>query len=364
MAWHVLSSTFFDFASFAREAGADRSPEHVLPRVAERLDATVHQPADDPSDGNLLDRIGAWIYGQPRHWALARRLVPELARGDSVYAAGCDSGVPLALLCALRRRPVAFAISFIDVTRRRTQLVGWMLVLLRVRLLVIVPTDQQADEARASFGRRAVAIHTIDGMTDTGFFRPPDDRVANDTPLIAGCGVEQRDYRTMGRALGDRDVRVEVCFASPNQSDKTRYTMPNPVPDNMVFRHMEFKELRDLYQRADVMVLTVRRNRYSAGLTTLFEAIACEAPVVVTQSAGIIDRLVAEGHVVGVPPDRPEAVLQAVEAVLADREGAAARAAGARKVLLERYSSTAFIDRLDDMLTRFVGEIDPPPRRP
>ncbi|MEL6982176.1 MAG: hypothetical protein AAFO29_07110, partial [Actinomycetota bacterium] len=140
MAWYVLSSTYFDFDRFERDAKADRSPAHVLPRVAERLGTKVHQPAESPGEVGLLDRIGALIYGQAIHWQQARRLLPELRSGDAVYAAGDDSGIPLALLCAMRRRNVDFAISVIDATRPRTRLVGWLLVLLRIRLLLIVPT--------------------------------------------------------------------------------------------------------------------------------------------------------------------------------------------------------------------------------
>lgn len=357
MAWHVLSSTYFDFERFEKDASDDRSPRHVLPRVAERLGAEVHQPMTTTDGVGRLDRLGSLLYGRATHWEQARQLLPRLASGDAIYAAGDDCGVPVALLCAVRRRRVDFAISFIDVTRLRTRLIGWLLMVLRVRVLLIVPTEQQVDEAGRTFGRRAVGIETIDGLTDTEFFRPPVSRRANRPPLVAGCGVEQRDYATMGEALGDLDVSVEVCFASPNQSDKTRFTMPDPVPANMAFDHMAFAELRELYQRADVMVLTLRENRYSAGLTSLFEAIACEVPVVVSESAGIIDALIGEGLVVGVPVDRPAEVRKAVEAILADPDGSAARAARARQVLLERYSSTAFLDRLDTMLKRFVSGV-------
>jgi hypothetical protein len=354
VAWHVLSSTYFDFERFERDSGADRSPSHGLPVIADRLGAAIHQPLAGDTPPGLVDRLGSVVYGQPMHWELARRVAPMLADGDAVYAAGCDGGVPLALWSAVRRRRVAFAISFIDVGRRRTQLVGWLLVLLRVRLLLIVPTDLQAERARAGFGRRAEGIHTIDGQTDTSFFRPPDTRPVNDPPLAAGSGVEQRDYLTMAQALGGEEVTVEVCFASPNRTDKTRYTMPEPVPANMDFRWFDFSELRDLYQRADVMVLSLRPNRYSAGLTTLFEAIACEAPVVVTESPGIIDRLIEEDLVVGVPPGDPEALRKAVDEVIGDPQASRERALRARRVLLDRYSATSFHDRLDGLLRRFA----------
>jgi glycosyltransferase involved in cell wall biosynthesis len=352
--WHVLSSTYFDFDQFERDSREDRSPNHVLPLIAERLGATVHQPSPDSGVTRRRDRLGAAIYGQPMHWELARRTIGQLRDGDAVYAAGCDTGVPLALLCALRRRRVSFAISFIDVTRRRSRIVGWLLVLLRIRLLLVLPTDLQAEEARAGFGRRAVDIDTIDGQTDTAFFRPPDRRISTLPPLVAGSGVEQRDYATMGDALGDADVQVQVCFASPNKTDKTRFSMPDPIPANTTFRWMDFGDLRTLYQQADVMVLALRPNRYSAGLTSLFEAIACGAPIVVTESPGIIDRLIAEELVTGIPAEDPAALRKAVEDILGDAVWARARAARAREVLLERYSADAFLDRLDGLLRRFA----------
>lgn len=349
----MLSSTYFDFDQFERDSRADRSPNHVLPLMARRLGATVHQPAPD-AVATRRHRVGSALYGQPMHWELANRVVGRLAAGDAVYAAGCDSGVPLALLCALRRKRVSFAISFIDVTRRRSKLVGWLLVLLRVRLLLIVPTELQAEKARRGFGRRAVGIETIDGQTDTSFFRPPEQRRSVVPPLVAGSGVEQRDYATMGGALGDADVQVQVCFASPNKTDKTRFSMPDPVPANMTFRWMDFSELRTLYQQADVMVLALRPNRYSAGLTSLFEAIACGAPIVVTESPGIIDELIADGLVSGIPAEDPTALRKAVDDILGDPAGARARARRAREVLLERYSAAAFLDRLDGLLRRFA----------
>lgn len=356
MAWHVLSSTYFDFARFERESAADRLPGHLLPRIAERLDATIHQPGDGAREPSRLDRLSSHLYGQPMHWELARRTLGQLRAGDAVYAAGCDSGVPLALACALRRRRVDFAIAFIDVRRRRSRLLGWLLVLLRLRLLILVPTEEQAVEARRSFGRRAVGVDTLDGQTDTRFFRPNGQPRWNEPPLVGSSGVEQRDYATLGAALESADVRVEVSFVSPNRTDKTRFTLPDPEPANMEFRQLDFVELRSLYQTADVVVLPLRPNRYSAGLTALFEAIACEVPIVVTHSTGIVDELIDEGLVLGVEAGDPGAIRSAVDRVLDDPLEAAARAAKARQVLLDRYSAGAFLARLDEMLRRLRAD--------
>ena len=65
MAWHVISSTYFDFGDFAGESRKDRLPHHLLPLLAGRLDATIHQPAREPGKGALFDRLLASTGSSP-----------------------------------------------------------------------------------------------------------------------------------------------------------------------------------------------------------------------------------------------------------------------------------------------------------
>ncbi len=349
MGWHVLSSTHFDFERFARESEADNLPQHLLPMIAGRLGAEIHQP--DPGDITRFDKLGSLIYGMPEHWALARKIAGRLEHGDAVYAAGCDIGIPVALLAGLRRRKVRFAIAFIHPDRTRTKILGWLLSLLSITVTALVTTHDQAADLRRSFGRRLEGVHAIHGQTDCVFFRPARERIPNNPPLIASCGVERRDYQTMGKALDGFDVEAVVCFASPNKTAKTRFTMPDPVPDNFAFEPLEFAELRNLYQEADLLVLPLLQNKYSAGLTTLFEAIACGAPVIVSETPGMIQELIDEGLLVGVPPGDHLALRAAVRQALANPEMAADRADRARKVVLDRYSANSYLDLIEGILT-------------
>ncbi len=357
MGWHVLSSTYFDFERFERESKADTLPHHLLPKIADRLDAEIHQPRAG-SEG-IVDRLLAKIYGRPEHWSLARRMLGVVGDGDAVYTAGCDTGVPLALLCALRRRKVSFAINFADPARTRSKVLGWLLAMSSIRMIAFVTTEYQAGLLNRSFGRKLDGVHVVEGQTDCNFFRPPPERPKNAPPLVASCGVERRDYRTMAEALEDLPIEAIVCFASPNQTSKTKHTLPARTPDNFTFEPLEFLELRDLYQRADLLVLPLLENRYSAGLTTLFEAIACGAPVVVSESPGIIQRLIDEGCVIGVPPGDHDRMRDAVKEMLDDPAAATARAASARQVILDRYSAESFLDLLDGILIDFTDTLSP-----
>ena len=170
MSWHVLSSTYFDFDRFASESKADTLPQHLLPEIADRLNAPIHQPLAE----NLRrsDKVLSRLYGRPEHWALARRVLEELSDGDAVYSAGCDSGIPLALRCALRRRNVAFAINFADPSRVRARVLGWLIALTQLEVVAFVTTGHQAGLLEKSFGRRLHAVHVVEGQTDCAFFRP------------------------------------------------------------------------------------------------------------------------------------------------------------------------------------------------
>ncbi len=349
MGWHVLTSTQFDFQRFARESEADNLPHHLLPMIAGRLGAEIHQP--EPEAATRVDRLLSLIYGRPEHWALARMIAGRLQDGNAVYAAGCDIGIPVALLAGLRRRKVRFAIVFVHPDRTRTKVLGWFLSMLAITVTALVTTHDQAADLRRSFGRRLDGVHAIHGQTDCAFFRPAHERPVNRRPLIASCGVERRDYRTMGIALADLDIEAVVCFASPNKTAKTRFTMPDPIPENFTFEPLEFADLRNLYQEADLLVLPLLHNRYSAGLTTLFEAIACGAPVIVSQTPGMIQELVDEDLIVGVPPGDHQALRAAVEQSLANPEMTAERADQARKVVLERYSADSYMDLIEGILT-------------
>jgi glycosyltransferase involved in cell wall biosynthesis len=351
MRWHVLSSTKFDFAQFARASAADESPRHLLPQMAERLGAEVDQP-DPEARPSLLARLGAMLYGQPEHWDLARRVNRKLQPGDAVYAAGCDSGFPVVVLALLSRTPASIGIAVTDVTRPRTRWLLRILSRLHPRLLIAVTTTHQAEAAEPLVGRRS-AIHVIHGQTDCQFFRPLPSRTENDPPLVASCGAEQRDYVTLNTAMAHVEAQARVCFASPNLTAKTQFTMPSVPADNVVFEPMPFVELRNLYQRADVVVLPLLDNRYSAGLTALFEAVACGTPVVVTSTPGVIRELVTKDLLLGVPSGDPQALADAIQEVLDHPARSRHRAGEARRVVVDQYSADAFLERIIEVLARF-----------
>ena len=357
--WYVLASSPVDFDKFRRENEADRMPRHLLIDIADRFDAELSVP--NPANVTRFDRAASTVYGQPHHWEQARRIRQHLTDGDSVFTTGCDSGVPLALLCILSRREVSFAIGFADPSRVRSRIFGWLLAVLVKQLIILVTVEQQAIDVRRSFGRVASDVVTIGYTTDCAFFRPAGERAPDVArAVVAASGVERRDYVTLADAISSMEVDGRVCFASPNLSARTLYSMPDPVPPNVEFRYYEFDELRTLYQHAAVTVVPLLENRQSAGLTALFEAIACGSPVIITRAPGIIDRLIANDLVIGVDVGSVSDLRRAIKKVLTEPDEARQRAERARTFLEQRYATEAFLDQIANLLADLdaMGDIN------
>ncbi len=353
--WYVVASSPVDFDQFITEGDADRMPRHLLLAVADDLNGELVNP--DPTEVRWIDRLLARVYGMPHHWAAARGLAARLVDGDGVMSTGSDSGLAVAFAAAVRRRKVALCLAFAEPMKPRTVALGWLAALLfRKRLAIMVTRDEQRDEVRRSYGRLVSSVTSIGYTTDCDFFRPPTQaRPRRETMLVAGSGTEQRDYDTLATALEGLDAEAKVCFVSPNFTDRTRYRVPDPVPPTMEFRHYSFADLRSLYQEADALVIPLLTDRSVAGLTALFEAIACECPVVMTTSPGMIQGMVDDDLILGVGAGSPSDIRQALKEIGADPEAAADRARRARAHLLRHHSSEEFLRRLTAALAPLRG---------
>ena len=346
---YVVTSSAFDFDVFRQRRLDDVGPGHAMRFLAECLGAEIVQPAE--SSTKRRDRIGALIAGQPQHWALARSLLSDLQAGDLVYATGDDVGLPIGLLAAARRRRIKLAIFFSAPHRLRARTLAKVLARLGIDVLPVAGADDKV-KSLTELGLERSGLLASE-QTDTKFFRPSRQPSDRPRPLVTSCGLEQRDYATLADAVAGMDVDVKICAVSPNFSSGTNVAMPEPMPENLEMRRFEFSELRSLYQDAAVTVIPLLANEYSAGMTTMMEAIACGSPVVITENPGLASTFKDLDLVIGVPPGDVEALKQAVQGVLDAPDAAAERAKRARSFVLAHHSSTRYVELLCGSLSAF-----------
>ena len=153
-----------------------------------------------------------------------------------------------------------------------------------------------------------------------------------------------------------RGVEVKVCAHSPNFSKKTHIKFPDITPDNMEVRYYEFIELRDLYQSADLVVISLLENFYSAGLTVLMEAVACRKPVIITNNIGTGREFIEKGLAIGVRPGDVEDLKRKIEEVMRDNTLASNYAEKAHDYFKYHHTTNIYIDLLSARLSQLPGE--------
>jgi glycosyltransferase involved in cell wall biosynthesis len=351
MAYHLLLSVKFDIEAMQRGAEREENPRHILYGVSRRLNAEVHIPETSTS---MIDRILANVAGEPAHWARARKLASTLNNSDVVFCAGDDSGLPLVLTCLAHRCRPKIIIWVMAPERKRLHV---LFRLLRNYIDVfIVNTEYKKETILRNTGCPPERVLIWPEQTDTEFFTPGEKRPRS-RPLIFSAGREQRDYRTLAQATQNLNVDVEVCALSPNATDSTPGTFPDPVPPNMTFHPYPWPEFRQAYRDADLVVVSLLENNYSAGATTLLEAMACRRPVIVTNISGPARDFIQGGCVVGVEPGDVAGLRRAIEDVLAHPVEAAARADRAFDRIQRKHSALVVREYLIEKMMALNPEL-------
>ncbi|MEP1058602.1 MULTISPECIES: glycosyltransferase [Cyanophyceae] len=354
--YHILLSRDFDLEGIEREAQAGKRPRHVIWNLSQTLGATVHVPTNDPL--TLFDWLCSKIIGQPEQWALARRLVSQLTEHDTVFCLGEDVGFALAILCKFKGKRPKLAVSVMAPYRRRVRRLLKFFRLSDQIDLFAVNTQIKATYIRDYLQLSGDRIYQQPEQTDIRFFNPgaaqPKTR-----PLVVSAGLEQRDYQTLATATQALDVDVKICAVSPNASAKTKVVFPKVMPDNMASRHYDWSEFLQLYRDADVVVVSLLWNNYSAGLTTLIEAMACRRPVVMTRTPGLADELINLGLVTGVEAGDAAGLQHAITHLLEHPEVAAQQAEAAYARILSEHTSEYYVESMIAQLQQ-LGNVPQP----
>ncbi len=359
MTVRIVTSTNFDFEHFAARSAADEGPSHGLLALADRLNAVIHQPDEDSI--RPIDRLRSAIAGRPEHWALARRVLKIAEPDDVIYCTGDDAGFPMAFLAMQHDRNATVGTQIVGPGRLRTRVLSQLFARSLPNFFVSAGTISKAAELRRSLSD-SVPVILATQQTDTGFFRPAKDvQEPLEKPLIVSCGLEQRDYDTLAKAIRrlsslEVDTDVKICVASPNKTADTQYLFPDVVPDNMEMRLWEFAKLRELYQQATVTVVPVLPNNYIAGLTTMMEAMACGSPVIMTELGGLPGEFADRGAILNTPPGDAPRLAEAIRETIDNPARAAARAEIALEIIQSEHAASAAVERFADGLQKVIDD--------
>jgi glycosyltransferase involved in cell wall biosynthesis len=341
--YHIILSRAFDLETISLNAQAGKSPCHVMWKASQTLGATIYQPGTDSIIP--LDKLSSRIMGSPEHWALARKLSAQLTENDVVFCTGEDIGIPIAALCGKKQNRPKIVMFIHNINRFRGRLALKLFQVADKVDLFLTYTPDLAEFLRdyLYLSENHISLF-IEQPTDVCFFTPGSVSPHKNRPLIAGAGLEKRDYSTLADASKDLDVDVKICATSPNAKVSSR-AFPKVLPDNMECRFYEWQDLVQLYRDADIVAIPLFENKYQAGLSTLFEALACRRPVIITRSSGIIEELIEAGAVTGVSPGDVTQMRHAIVTLLDNPLKAEMQAQRGYELVIERYNHNLYIDK-------------------
>ena len=350
MTYHIVLSRPTDLRTIRRQAEQGLNPRHSMAALADSLGATVHDGSGlEPS---RFDRvIAALTRTKPLWWAIARKVRSEMAPNDAIFCTGEDIGIPVAALCGGRRGAhVAIMTHYID---RPKGLLAIHAFRLRYKVaLFFTVAEQQAEFLRRVLKDKS-KVQFVWDQTDTQFFSPAATAAVNKRPVIMSVGLEQRDYGTLASATSDLDVDVRISGHSLDTRVITR-AFPATLPANMTRRFYPWPELQQLYQLADIVVVSLFPNNYAAGVQAFMEALASGKPVVVSGTAGLTPYFSGTTARV-VPPGDAASMREAIVELLASPDIRATMGQEAVEVARHRFSLERYTADLSRALKGLRG---------
>lgn len=349
MRYHVVLSRFIDLDSMTEEAGRGLRPRHAMKQLADRLNATVHSPAEQVA--GVSDKVLSKLVGSPQLWAFARNLADRMSANDVLYCPDEAIGLPLAALCGRKRDRPKVAVMIHNVDRPRTRLAMRASAAFRSADLFMSVSQRQVDFLRGRVGieeRRAVFVND---QTDLNFFKPGPPSGGRRRPILVSAGLERRDYSVLAAAVADLDVDVRITGFSAD-APPGRSSFPDVWPANFSRRRYEWPELAQLYRDADAVVVTLVPNIYAAGITTMVEGMATGRPVIVTRTEGLDGYLDDTDALTIVSPGNVAELRDAILALLNSKDRAAAIGRRAAEIAAVRYGSEIHVETIARMLER------------
>jgi hypothetical protein len=308
--FHVVLAGAIGVEKTRADVQAGLRPRHFMLELANRLNATLYEPAPSKATPALLHRL---IKTPPALIALAARVADAAQDADVIFCNSEAVAIPVAhaLLRAQKRtRLASFGHNLYRPRIAASKLISG--AYRRIDRFYVISKDQLRDPST-----QRLYLEQVDDL----FFTPDDGSMAKsyrtDRPLIVSVGLEQRDYTTLAEATGSMNVDVRISGASTD-ARVLQGTFPEVRPANMSQQFYEWGDLRDLYRSADLVVVPVRPNQYAAGITSILEALAVGKPVIASQTSGLAGTLADDAAIRWVPPSDPVKLRAGIEALLGD----------------------------------------------
>jgi glycosyltransferase involved in cell wall biosynthesis len=339
--YHIVLRQVADLAKEKVECKLGQRPLLDILQIQENLNASIHLPNLPISN---QDRIAALFEGKPENWALARDLVTRLNENDVIFCISEDAAIPIAALCAFKKNRPRIVSFFHNFIRPRGLTSTKLFRVASTIDLFLVVSVYQGQFLQKYLNVPDSRIRFIWDEVDTTFFRPAVEVTKKARPIIASVGLEKRDYKLIAAATHDMDIEVKISGASEH-AKQLKHSFPEVMPANMSRRFYAWHELLELYQQADIVVVSVFECNYAAGITSILEAMSCKRPIIATKTKGLEAYFEADA-ILAVAPGDVEGLRQAIRYFLEHPEKAREYAERGYELALKRHYVEDFADTI------------------
>ena len=346
MAFHLVIPRRSNIQEQSRLAKEGKSPRHSLALIADRLNATVHEPSGDPTADSRYFLKGK-VLPTASLWSLADRIAKQVSSDDVIFCASEAAGLQIAATYSGRRRRPRLAVFAHNIDRPRTRLAMRWWKMADTIDVFFACSEYQVEFLRKYLNLSEDRVRFIWDHTDTAFFTPGPAK-AKARPMIVSVGLEQRDYKTLALATSHLDVDVRISGFSKDA--KAQQAFPDVLPNNMDRRFYSWGDLLQLYRDADVIVVSCEENKYAAGVQSLMEGSSCKRPIIATSTSGL--RKYINETVIAVAPLAPSEMEAAIKSILRDPVSADARAASAHEIALQTFGMERYVEEVSQALLR------------
>jgi len=339
----------------ALHAARDASPKVVLAVSEDRTESHGHgRPARDFDRlSELLDGVVIGNVGHSPLYPLSRRFEKATALdiGQAVHVArtfpDADAyvsfservGIPLALLLRHRKnRPAHIMIAHRLNSRAKRLIDGIGRWRCGVDRVITLCTAQRQYAERIVPGASVFIRQGIDER----YFHPSE---VEEEDYVLSVGSESRDYETLVCAILEAGLKLKILSSSP--WCRKRRDMPKALPDRVeLLDRMDYGALRDLYQRARVVVVPLCDVDYAAGLNGVLEGFCVNKPIIVSNSRGIADYVSHLRNACVVPVSDVDAMAAALGTVYSDALLREELKRGAKESVLEYANLDSYVGQL------------------
>jgi glycosyltransferase involved in cell wall biosynthesis len=210
---------------------------------------------------------------------------------------------------------------------------------------IMVLGANQVSRIRQVWNPRAPIIH-VGHQVDADFYRPADG--ATDGSVLSVGDDGGRDYATLLEAAASIDAPFVI---------RSNLAMPAKPPNvSLIARRLSFTDFRELYARAEIVVVPLHESGHAGGISSMLEAFAMGKAVIVSASQGVSSFALHGENCIAVPCGDAAALRDAIDRLIREPLVCQRIGAAARKFVLEQCSMSAFASRFAVTLRRLARQ--------